>query len=109
MALIPTQQIVVAGTAPTPAAAANGDTCRVGSHLTLEVFNTAGSSMTVTLTPPSTLNTGVAYPAKVYTVAATTGQVRIPLLSEYADPTTGLATVVYSTVTSVTRMVTQSQ
>lgn len=109
MALIPTQQVVVAGTAPAPAPAANGDTCRVGTHLTLVVFNAAGSSMTVTLTPPSTLNTGVAYPAKVYTVPATTGQQWIPLLNEYADPTTGLATVVYSTVTSVTRMVVQSQ
>lgn len=108
MAQISTQSVVVAGTAPTFAAAANGDTTAVGSHLTLIVKNTAGSSMTVTLTPPPTLPTGSAYPPKVYTVPATTGEQWIPLLDVYADPATRLATVVYSTVASVTRAVVQS-
>lgn len=108
MALIATQSVVVAGTAPTFAAAAAGDTARTGAHLTLIVKNASGSSITVTLTPPGTLPTGAAYPAKVYTVPATTGEQWIPLLDLYADPTTRVATVAYSATASVTRAVVQS-
>lgn len=108
MALIPTQTLSVAGTAPTFAAAASGDTCRVGAHLTLIVKNTAGSSMTVTITPPVTLPTGAAWPAKVYTVGATTGEQWIPLLDVFADPTTQQASITYSSTTNVTRAVVAS-
>lgn len=108
MALIATQSVVVAGTAPTFAAAAAGDTCRVGSHLTLIVKNASGGSITVTITPPVTLPTGSAYPPKVYTVPATTGEQWIPLQDVYSDPTTGQATIVYSATASVTRAVVQS-
>lgn len=108
MALIATQTVTSAGTAPTFAAAAAGDTCRVGAHLTLIVKNAAGSSMTVTLTPQGTLPTGAAYPTKVYTVNATNGEVWIPLLDVYADPTTNQAAIAYSSTTSVTRAVVQS-
>lgn len=108
MALISTQSVAVAGTAPTFAAAAAGDTCRVGAHLTLIVKNASGSSITVTLTPPPTLPTGSAYPAKVYTVPATTGEQWIPLLDIFADPVTGQATIVYSATATVTRAVVQS-
>jgi hypothetical protein len=109
MALIATQATSVAGTAPTFAAAAAGDTCTVGAHKTLIVKNASGASITVTLTPPLTLPTGAAYPAKVYTVPATTGEQWIPLLDQYADPTTGQATVVYSATASVTRAVVLTQ
>lgn len=109
MALIPNQSVVVAGTAPTFSAAAAGDTCRVGTHLTLIVKNASGSPITVTITPPATLPTGAAYPPKVYTVPATNGEQWIPLLDLYADPTTGQATVAYSATASVTRAVVQSQ
>jgi hypothetical protein len=108
MALIPTQTVSVAGTAPTFAAAAAGDTCRVGPHLTLIVKNTSGSSVTVTLTPPVTLPTGASWPAKVYTVPATTGEQWIPLLDIYADTTTQQASVAYSATTNVTRAVVAS-
>lgn len=108
MALIATQTLSVAGTAPTFAAAAGGDTCRVGAHLTLIVKNTSGSPVTVTLTPPVTLPTGSAWPAKVYTVPATTGEQWIPLQDIFADPTTLQATVVYSATTNVTRAVVAS-
>lgn len=108
MALIATQSIVIAGTAPTFAAAASGDTARVGRGLFLIVKNTAGSSMTVTIAYPGNLVTGVAIPDPVYTVGATTGEQWIPLLEQYADPTTGQAAITYSTTTSVTRAVVQS-
>lgn len=109
MALVATQSVVVAGTAPTFATPASGETVRVGAHLTLIVRNASGSSITVTITPPGTLETGSAYPAKVYTVPATTGEQWIPLLQVFADPTTGVATLTYSATTSVTRAVVQSQ
>lgn len=109
MALVATQQITVAGTAPTFAAAAAGDTCRVGAHLTLIVKNASGSSITVTMTPQGTLPTGATYPTKVYTVPATTGEQWIPLLDLYADPSTLQATITYSATASVTRAVVLSQ
>ncbi len=109
MALIATQSTSVAGTAPTFAAAAAGDTARVGAHMTLIVKNASGAPITVTLTPPSTLPTGAAYPAKVYTVPATNGEQWIPLLDVYADPTTGQASISYSATASVTRAVVLTQ
>lgn len=109
MALIATQSTSVAGTAPTFAAAAAGDTARVGAHMTLIVKNASGAPITVTLTPPSTLPTGSAYPPKVYTVPATNGEQWIPLLEVYADPATGQASVSYSATASVTRAVVLTQ
>src|ERR1044072_2748412 len=109
MALIPTQSVVVAGTAPSFTAAAAGDTCWVGTHLTLIVKNASGAPITVTLTPPTTLPTGASYPAKGYTVPSTNGEQWITLLDLYADPTPGQATVPSSATASVTRAVVQSQ
>lgn len=104
MALISTFTPVVAGTPPTPAAAANGDTAPVGAGLVLVVINT-GTQKIVTVTVPGLLATGDAYPDKAYTVAATTGVAWIPLLKEYADPTDGLAHIAYDSLTGVTRYV----
>ena len=108
MALIATQSVVVAGTAPTFAAAAANDTARVGNGLTLIVKNASGSSITVTIAYPGSLITGVAIPDPVYTVPATTGEQWIPLLEQYADPTTGQAAITYSATASVTRAVVKS-
>jgi hypothetical protein len=105
MALIATQSLVLAGTAPTFAAAAANDTARVGDHLWLIVKNASGAPVNVTLTVPGNLATGDAYPDKVYSVAATTGERWIPLLRVYADPTAGTAAIAYSATTSVTRAV----
>jgi hypothetical protein len=104
MALISTHAVVVAGTAPTFAAAASGDTARVGDGLVLVVKNDDVSSKTVTITVPGTLPTGDAYPDKVYTVNAS-AEAWIPLLDEYGDPDTGQAAIAYSATTSVTRAV----
>jgi hypothetical protein len=109
MALIPTQALVVAGTAPTYAAAASGDTARVGLHMYLIVKNASGSPVTVTLAVPGNLPTGDAYPDKAYTVAATTGERWIPLLKEYGDVSiSGQVAITYSGTTSVTRAVIQA-
>lgn len=104
MALIATQTAVLAGTAPTPGNAAAGDTTNVGTHLTLVVLNGSGASITVTVAYPGTLPSGDAYPSKQYTVAAA-GARWIPLLPQYGDPTTGQASITYSSTTSVTRYV----
>lgn len=105
MALIATHSVTVAGTPPTFATAAAGDTARVGNHLTLIVKNASGASITVTMVYPGNLPSGDAIPDKVYTVPATTGEQWIPLLEQYADPTTGQASITYSATTSVTRAV----
>lgn len=93
----------IAGGKPTFAAAAANDTARCGDGYYLIVRNGAGSSMTVTITVPGNLPTGDAYPDKVYTVAATTGEEWIPLLPVYTDPTDRLAHIAYSSTTTVTR------
>lgn len=105
MSLIPTFSPSVAGGAPNYTAAAAGDTAPVGPGLVLIVKNASGSSVTVTLATPATLPTGDAYPDKVYTVAATTGEQWIPLIADYRDPTDGSAHISYSATTSVTRAV----
>lgn len=88
------------GTPPTFAAPAASDTVQVGS--TLIVKNASAAAITVTLVTPGNLGTGDAYPDKVYTVPATTGELWIPVYEDYRDPVTGVAAVTFSAVTSVT-------
>ena len=90
------------GTAPTYAAPALSDTAAVGTVLIVK--NGSASSITVTLASPKTLETGDAYPSKVITVAAG-AEAWIPVLKVCANPSTQLATVTYSAVTSVTAAV----
>jgi len=100
------------GAPPTPGAAAAGDTARCDDHCFLLVRNTSASSVNVTVVTPATLPTGDAYPDKVVAVGAGTGagnvvptEVWIPLIRDYADPTTGQAAVNYSATTGITRIV----
>lgn len=104
MALIPTHSVTIAGTEPTFNSAASGDTARVGDGLVLIVDNGSGASITVTITVAGNLPTGDAYPDREYTVAAGE-QAWIPLLEQYADPTSGEAQIAYSSTTTVTRAV----
>jgi hypothetical protein len=104
MSLIPTFQPTVEGTPPALVAAANGDTAPVGSGYVLIVHNGDGTSKTVTMVVPGNLETGVAYPDKVYTVVAG-ADAWIPLPRLYADPTDGQAHITYSALTLVTRAV----
>lgn len=109
MALIATQVLGIAGTPPTFAAAAANDTARVGAHLYLEVKNASGAPITVTLAYPGTLPSGDAIPDKTYSVPATTGERRIPLLREYGDSSIGnVVAISYSATTSLTRAVVQA-
>ena len=99
MAIVAQKIGVLAGTAPTFAAPAASDTVTVGS--TLVVKNASASSINVTLITPGTLETGDAYPDKVYAVPA--AQERwIPVLGVYLDPATGTAAVTFSATASVT-------
>lgn len=102
MALQVLQKITAAGTKPTFNAVSASDTMLPADRLFLVVKNASGAAITATVVTPGNLPTGDAYPDKVYTVAATTGEAWIPLLDLYADPATGLATVNYSATASVT-------
>jgi hypothetical protein len=83
------------------AAAGGGDTVKAAPNNVLEVANGSGSSINVTITVPRTLDTGVAYPSKVYAVAAgARAKIPVPLL--FADPVTGLVAIAYSLATTVT-------
>ena len=89
------------GLGPTMVAATNGDTVKCAPNVVLEVANGSGSSINVTVTVPRTLDTGVAYPSKVYAVAAG-ARAKIPMNMLYADPVTGLMTVNYSATATIT-------
>lgn len=102
MALLTAQSITVSGLSPTYASAGgSGDTVAPGDDVFLHVKNAEGSPTTVTLVRPGT-SYGVANPDPTVTVAATTGSQFIYLPREFADPTTGLVSITYSSVTSLT-------
>ena len=106
MATLTTQQMGRAGQQITGAAAAGGgDAAECGRGNGLWVNNGGGSPITVTIAVPSGASaySGLAYGNNAVTVTNGTAKL-IPLPSEYRDPTTGLATITYSAVTSVTVM-----
>jgi hypothetical protein len=106
MATLTTQVITRAGTVITPVAAAGGgDAMAVGSGMILRLVNGGGSPVTVTLVVPAARtyepNVAVTSPA----IAVTNGTTRDigPIdAGTFQDPTTGLCTITYSGVTSVT-------
>lgn len=104
MALLATQSITRAGLAPSYAAAAGGgDTFRPGPNVFLHCKNASGGALTVTVVTPRTDAMGNAIADNAVSVPATTGDRMIgPFPFEhYADPTTGLASITYSGVTSL--------
>lgn len=105
MALLAVQQASLAGTPVTYAAAsAGGDTFPVPSSATsLRVKNGSGSPMTVTLAFPGTTSYGVANPSRTSASIAAGGEVVIgPIPQSAVDTNTGVASVTYSSATSVT-------
>jgi hypothetical protein len=84
-------------------AAASGDKVSgAGDRVWLNVANGAGVSMTVTITPPGATAYGLAWPAKVWTIPATS-QMDIPMLAIYANPSdANLVTLTWSSTTTVT-------
>lgn len=108
MAALTTQNIVVAGTAPTLGAAAASDTAEVGSGVnTFAVYRNANAaSCTVTITVPGNLSYGQPTPDPAFTLAAgdvTPTERWIPLRKEYdTGDGTGRCTITTSTQADVT-------
>lgn len=102
MATIPTQVVGQAGTAISFAAAsAGGDQCATGSDVKLLVKNGDVASHTVTLVTPGTVDGDLAIADRAVTVAAG-ATVAVPVTDRYRDPATGLASLTYDAVTSMT-------
>lgn len=106
MALIPLQTMAAAGLAPTTQAAIiGGDTVALASATDdksfLQVTNGGGSPITVTLTDPGATPAGNAGTATAQSVAA--GATKFfPLLPALVNASTGLVSISYSAVTTVT-------
>ena len=102
MATLTPQVIGQAGTAITfSAAAGGGDACATGSDVKLLIKNGDASSHTVTLVTPGTVDGDLAIADRAVTVAAG-ATVGVPVTDRYKDPTTGLASITYDAVTSMT-------
>lgn len=110
MALLATQQVGYAGVNPALAAATGGgDTFTPSNNLFLYINNAGGGSITVTVTTPQTLR-GQA--VSDLSVSVTNGQARFIRISPadfFTDPATGLGSISYTGVTSVTVGVFQVQ
>jgi hypothetical protein len=105
MAAIATQSVVGAGMVPTYAAASGGgDTATPGSTSFLAVVNAGGSPVTVTVAAfPDVSPWGTAIPDNAISVTNGTTKWIGPLYgASYANPSTGLVGITYSTTTSVT-------
>lgn len=113
MATLTTQVINRAGAVVTPVAATGGgDAMSTGPGMMLEVVNGGGSPITVTLAVPSsrTYEPNVAVTSPAITVANGVTKWIGPVDSgTFMDPTTGLCTITYSGVTSVTVAAVQLQ
>lgn len=97
----------LAGATITFTAVASSDTLVAGQAVHLLVNNASGSSITVTLVTPETVEGALAVADRAITVAA--GAIReIPVPSRYNDPVSGLATVQYSAITTVTAAAVQA-
>lgn len=89
------------------AAPASGDTSPTGTGTFLVVENTGAGACTVTIPTPGTYEGDLTpLPARVATATPITNGLNvIPLTDAHRDPTTGLATINYSTVTGVKAIV----
>lgn len=106
MALLVTQTITSAGLTPTTVAATGGgDTIAPASGVDdrtfLYVLNGAGASITVTIADPGKTAAGNAGTAPPITVAAGAFMF-IPISTGAINTATGLASITYSAVTTVT-------
>lgn len=100
-----TQNIVYAGTAPTFTQPATSDTGEVGPRNFVVFKNTNASSRTVTVDVPATITPYTQTDNNVaYTLAGTTGELWIPLHSDY-DTGSGTATLTVSSTAGVTAAV----
>jgi hypothetical protein len=105
VALLAYQQIVQTGLQPTyvPATVTVGDSVIPDEDGFIHVKNGGGGAITATVTTPGVGPGGVAVPDIPVTSIPAAGAAMIgPLNAALADPTTGLVTVVWSGVTTVT-------
>lgn len=106
MALLTVLQASLSGTVVTyTAAGAGGDTFAIGGSdsVCLRVKNGGGSAITASVQFPGTTPYGVANPARQSASIAAGAEVVIgPIPASAVDATTGLVSVTYSGVTSVT-------
>jgi hypothetical protein len=70
--------------------------------VSLRVKNTNGATRDVTIVDPGLTPLGLANPDRTVTVAATTGDVLIPVPQACINPGSGVVDVTYSAVTGVT-------
>jgi hypothetical protein len=102
MAALTTQNIAYAGTAPTFGAAAASDTAEVGPKNFIVYKNTNATARTVTVDLPTTNTPYTVKNENVeYTLAGTSGELWIPLHSDY-DTGAGRATITLNFTTNVT-------
>ena len=108
MATLTTQTINRSGlTGPTFAAATGGgDAMACGPGMHIEARNASGAPITVTMVVPTSrvYESGVAITSPTFSVPATNGVVRWGPVDAgtFQDPTTGLCSITYSGVTSLT-------
>jgi hypothetical protein len=106
MATLASQALNRAGLTPSFAAATGGgDAFTPDNNTFLRVKNASGSPITVTVVTPRTNRFGNAIADNTFSVPATTGDVLAGPFpaEEYADPAnSGLTTITYSGVTSLT-------
>jgi hypothetical protein len=106
MALLTAQSVVTGGLEATYAAATGGgDTVVPDDHTVLHYKNASGGDITITLVCESSCSFGSGTPTHDRVVVCTAGEERfIPTgpASRFADATTGLVSITYSGVTSLT-------
>lgn len=101
MALITPQQTTIAGTVFTLNPVNSSDTFAPDQNLFLSVWNNSGSAITVTFTDAGKTPGGSAATNPTSTVSAAQTKEFGPIPRSFADPTTGLITVSYSSTASV--------
>jgi hypothetical protein len=102
VATLTTYQIGIGGAQATyVAAAGGGDAVAADDRTFVNVINGGGAPITVTVVIPGTLY-GVAIADPTVTIANGANKDIGPLIPAMADPTTGLVSLTYSAVTSVT-------
>lgn len=105
MALLAVQQASLSGTPVTyTAAAGGGDTIALPhDKVALRIKNGGGAGITASIAFPGTTPYGVANPVRTTSSIAAGAEVVVgPIPLSAADPVTGLVSVTYSGVTSVT-------
>jgi hypothetical protein len=102
MATIPTTVIDLPGTVINFVAAnVAGDACATGEDVKLLVKNGAGAPMTATLVTPGKVDGDLDITDRVVTVAAGATE-GVKVTDRYRDPVTGLASITWSSITTVT-------